>query len=70
MLKTMKNKTYRNFIIVKNKLMKEKGYDKDEAAKLTHMVFDNFESDHGFHNIQFWYDMILSKADYAREQAV
>jgi hypothetical protein len=69
MLKKMKNKTYRNFIIVMNKLMKEKGYGKDEAAKLTHMVFDNLESDCGYHSVQFWYDMIMSKADYEREQA-
>lgn len=66
MMKTMRRKTYRNFLIVKNALMKQKGYSPEEASKLTHMVFENFEcdKDYGGRSVEHWYDMILPKAEY------
>lgn len=66
----MKRKTYRNFIIIMNKLMKEKGYDKDEASKLTHLVFENTEFDLAGRTAEYWYSRILSKAEYEAERGV
>lgn len=63
----MKRKTYRNFIIIKNKLMREKGYGNDEASKLTHLVFDNTENDDAGRTAEYWYSRILSKAEYDAE---
>jgi len=37
----MKNKTYHNFMIIYNKMVK-KGYDKVEAERITHRIFDEF----------------------------
>lgn len=37
----MKNKTYHNFMIIYNKMLK-KGYDKEEAERITHRIFDEF----------------------------
>lgn len=43
-MKPIRNKTYRNFILIMNYLMNEKHYDKDTAEMLTHRVFDNVEA--------------------------
>lgn len=37
----MKNKTYHNFMIIYNKMLK-KGYNKTEAERITHRIFDEF----------------------------
>lgn len=65
----IRNKTYRNFIIIKNKLMKEKGYSPDEASKLTHLVFENvfYDKDYGNRSAEYFYSMILSAEDFAKE---
>ena len=72
MLKKMKNKTYRNFVIVVKRLENEKGYDRDEAAKLAHLVFDNFDydKDYGQRSVEYWYSTILSKEEYEKEYAI
>ena len=65
----IRNKTYRNFIIIKNRLMKEKGYSPDEASKLTHLVFENvfYDIDYGNRSAEYFYNMILSAEDFAKE---
>ena len=63
MLESMKNKTYRNFLIVRNKLLKEKGYDVQEANKLSHLIFENYNLD-STRTIEWYYDRILSKAEF------
>ena len=62
----MKRKTYRNFLIMMNRLQREKGYTKSEAEKLTHQIFENLEANAGRTAEQF-YNMILSKAEYIKE---
>ncbi len=46
----MRNKTYRNFMRVWNTLQKNHGYEKEEARKLAHLVFENVEADKGYGN--------------------
>ena len=41
----MRNKTYRNFMIIANKLQREKGYSEKQAFELAHKVFENVEAD-------------------------
>lgn len=62
----MKNKTYRNFCIVMNKLIAEKGYETEDAKKLTHLVFENFEfdKDYGHRPVSFFYDLILPASEF------
>lgn len=60
----MKRKTYRNFIIIANKLQREKGYSKQEAFDLAHKVFENVENDGAGRTAEFFYGMILSKAEF------
>lgn len=38
---TIKNKTYRNFLRVMKRI-ENKGYTKEEAEKMTHNIFDNY----------------------------
>ena len=60
----MKRKTYRNFIIIANKLQREKGYPKQEAFDLAHKVFENVENDGAGRPAEFFYGMIVSKAEF------
>ena len=60
----MKRKTYRNFIIIANKLQREKGYPKQEAFDLAHKVFENVENDGSGRTAEFFYGMIVSKNDF------
>ena len=60
----MKRKTYRNFIIIANKLQREKGYPKQEAFDLAHKVFENVENDCAGRTAEFFYGMIVSKTEY------
>lgn len=46
----MRNKTYRNFMRVWNTLQKVHGYEKEEARKLAHLVFENVEGDKAYGN--------------------
>ena len=57
----IKNKTYHNFIIIMNRLIK-KGYNKEEAEVLTHKCFNNSEEDG--RSPEVFESMILSKSDY------
>ena len=65
----MKRKTYRNFIIIANKLQREKGYPKQEAFDLAHKVFENVENDGAGRTAEFFYGMILSKNDFEEAYA-
>lgn len=62
----MRNKTYRNFMIIANKLQREKGYNKEQAFELAHKVFENVEADkrYGKRTAEHFYNMILSKREY------
>lgn len=68
-MKKMVTKTYHNFLVIRNALMREKGYTPDEATKLTHMVFENVAANPGRHAEEF-YRMILSKAEYEAEYGI
>ena len=65
----IRNKTYRNFIIIRNKLMKEKGYSRKEATKLTHLVFEKvfYDKDCGNRPAEYFYNTILSAEEFAKE---
>ena len=65
----IRNKTYRNFIIIRNKLIKEKGYSREEATKLTHRVFENVfdDKDYGNRPAEYFYNTILSAEEFAKE---
>lgn len=39
-MKTIKNKTYNNFIYIMNMII-NKGYGKEEAEQITHRIFDS-----------------------------
>ena len=55
--KTIRNKTYANFMTVYNAVIKEKGYDKETAGEITRNLFDNLEYNPGG-NIWVWFDHI------------
>lgn len=61
----IRNKTYRNFMIIRGKLIREKGYSPEEATKLTHHVFENvfYDKDCGNRSAEYFYNMILSAED-------
>ena len=60
----MKRKTYRNLLIIANKLQREKGYNQQEAFDLSHKVFENVENDGAGRTAEFFYGMIVSKTEY------
>lgn len=66
----MKRKTYRNFIIIANKLQREKGYSQQEAFDLSHKVFDNVENDCAGRTAEFFYGMIVNKSEYEEAKYV
>jgi hypothetical protein len=68
-MKNIRRKTYHNFLIVRNKLMREKGYDPTEASELTHLIFENAENDGAGRSVEHFYDMVLSKTDYEAQYA-
>ena len=63
MLNTMKRKTYHNFLIVRNKLMNEKGYDPKTASELSHRIFENYHLDPTL-TVKDYYDRILTKEEF------
>lgn len=65
-MKTIKNKTYHNFLIIRNKLMCEKGYDPCTASQLTHNIFDTLSVNPG-RTAEEFYNLILSKEEYEAE---
>ena len=66
MLNKMKKKTYRNFLIVRNLLMKEKGYGTQEATDLAHLIFGNYELDNNY-TIAHYYNRILTKEEFEQQ---
>lgn len=70
----IKRKTYRNFLIIRNKLMNEKHYDPRTAEKITHQIFDELAY-YPDRSAEWFYNMILSKEDFestygAKETAI
>ena len=68
----IRNKTYRNFIIIKNKLTKEKGYTPEEASQITHQIFENvwFDKDYGNRSAEFFYDAIVDADTYNQQKVI
>jgi hypothetical protein len=62
----MRIKTYRNFMRVWNTLQKEHGYEKEEARKLAHHVFENVEADKGYgnHTAEYFLAKILPAEEF------
>lgn len=56
--KSIKKKTYYNFMVVKNAIQIEKGYNEMEAIKIAEHLFEILESNPQG-NIWVWYDNIL-----------
>ena len=65
----IRNKTYRNFMIIRGKLIREKGYSPEEATKLTHIVFENVfdDKDYGNRSAEYFYNTILSAEEFGKE---
>jgi hypothetical protein len=63
MINKMKRKTYRNFLVVSNLLMKEKGYDKQTSFQIAHRIFENYEFDSS-RSIKDYYDMVISRDQF------
>ena len=57
-MKAIKKKTYHNFMII-YKQMQRKGYDKTEAEKITHRIFNQYESCPEGMSIRALADMII-----------
>lgn len=69
----IKNKTYYNFMRIKNILMSPAyGYDSEDASKLTHRVFENVEADRQFmcRPAEFFLGMILPKDEFESQQTI
>jgi hypothetical protein len=62
-LTTMKTKTYRNFLIVRNKLMSEKGYSPKESSEIAHLIFENYLYD-STRTVRHYYDKVLSREEF------
>ena len=62
----MRNKTYHNFLRVWKTLQKVHGYEKEEARKLAHLVFQNVEDDKGYGNrtAEYFLDQILPASEF------
>lgn len=60
----MKKKTYRNFLIIRNRLMNEKGYSPQEASDITHKIFENTHNDTAGRPAEHFFSMVLSKAEF------
>ena len=59
----MKNKTYHNFMTVKNLLMKDKGYDSTTSTQITHRIFENYELDNS-RTIKDYYDRVITREQF------
>lgn len=68
----IRNKTYRNFMIIKNKLVREKGYSPEEATKITHLIFENvlYDKGCGDRSAEYFYDMVISIKDFAKQEEI
>lgn len=63
MLETMKRKTYRNFLVVRNKLLKEKGYAVQDANAIAHRIFENYDLDNS-RTIKDYYDRVITREQF------
>lgn len=68
-MKIIKRKTYHNFLIIRNKLMNEKGYDPRTAEQLTHNLFETLSVNPG-RTAEEIYNHILSKEEFEAEYGV
>ena len=68
-MKKIRTKTYHNFLIVRNALMREKGYDPETANTLAHNVFAAMCGNPGLYAYDI-YRHILSKAEYEAEYGI
>ena len=66
-MKTIKNRTYNNFMYVYNIIRKSKGYDHDTAVEITDNLFDTLEANPGG-NIYRWIDQVVTADEYAEIQ--
>ena len=66
----IRNKTYHNFLIIRNKLMREKGYTVAEATNLSHLIFENvfYDKGHGDRPAEFFYDLVVSAEEYRSQE--
>lgn len=65
----IKNLTYRNFIIVMNKII-AKGWDEKTAEGLARKVFDNYYTDkgRGDRSVEWFINLIMTKEEYEIQQ--
>jgi hypothetical protein len=59
----MKNRTYRNFLIIFNRI-KKKGWNQEEAAEITRNIFDQFEAHPNGLSIEAMAKMQCTKAEF------
>lgn len=64
-MRNIKNKTYFNFMLVMNRIIATKGYDKETAEKITHHIFDEYNP-YG-KSIEGMIDDIMTKDEYEKE---
>ena len=60
---TIKRKTYRNFMYVMNRIQ-AKGYTFEEAERMTHRVFDDYEAQPEGLGVLARVNMIIDKAEW------
>lgn len=68
-MKTIRNKTYANWLVIYNVMRKEKHYDNETAKKLAHNVLNNMEADKGYGNrpANWFVDQILTAEEFANQ---
>lgn len=64
-MRNIKNKTYFNFMLVMNRIIETKGYDKKTAEKITCHIFDEYNP-YG-KSIESMIDDIMTKDEYEKE---
>ena len=61
-MRPIKNKTYHNFMRVM-RMIQSKGYDAFEAERMTHRIFDQYESHPNGLSVLRLVDMIVMKGE-------
>ena len=64
-MKTIKNKTYNNFMYIYNIVRKAKGYNHETAVEITEQLFDTLAANPGG-NIYRWLDQVLTADEYKK----
>ena len=64
--RTIRRKTYANFMAVYTAVITEKGYDRTEAEAITHRMFDNLEADNRY-DIWRAFSLLLTADDFRKE---